>query len=86
MIPNPTCEVIPEKLEIQFAYIVPKGNPFKKYSKLDFDLSEDVIKIESSGVEILDREGNKVKFGINETDFEIELTGFDQERDLIVKI
>lgn len=70
----------------KFAYAVPDGNPFKKWSPFDFSLNDDVqIDFSGSGIKqikvLKDRE-NTVSFNVTNEDFKISFSGFDINRDL----
>lgn len=84
---NPLAEEIPESIQLKLGYDVQKGNPIKSYQELDFDVSKMPIVIESSGVYFTKKEKNELEFAIEDnTNFEISLTGFDEKRDLFLKL
>jgi hypothetical protein len=84
---NPEAEELPESISLKLGYDVPRGNPVKSYQELDFDVAKSPIKIESTGVYFTKREKNELEFEIeNKTHFEIKLTGFDEKRDLFLKL
>lgn len=84
---NPEADEAPESLKLKFGYDVPRGNPVASYQELDFDIAKPPIKIESKGVYFTTREKNVLEFNIeNPDDFEIKLTGFDEKRDLFLKM
>jgi hypothetical protein len=84
---NPGAEELPESISLKLGYDVPRGNPVKSYQELDFDVAKSPIKIESTGVYFTKREKNELEFEIeNKTHFEIKLTGFDEKRDLFLKL
>lgn len=66
--------------------MVPKGNPLKKYSKWDFDLNDGSHNIEHEGISIDNIIENKIEFQVNGEIFKLQITGFDSERDLFVKV
>ncbi|MDI6720648.1 MAG: hypothetical protein QMD46_13675 [Methanomicrobiales archaeon] len=76
----------PDKIMVKFAYDVRKKNPFKKYHPFDFDLSKSPIHVKSKGVVIETQSLNNLIFRIVEDDFEVNVEGFDEHRDLIVRI
>lgn len=87
LIKNPEAEEAPESLRLKFGYDVPRGNPVKSYQELDFDVSKAPIKIESTGVNFTKKEKNMLEFDIEDSShFEIKLTGFDEKRDLFLKM
>jgi hypothetical protein len=75
----------PESLEIHTAYDTHKGNPFKKYHIADFQLEKGGITVESVGVNIKEYDSNRLSVDVLMDDFEITVTGFDKNRDIIVK-
>lgn len=84
---NPKAEELPDSIRLKLGYDVPRGNPIKSYQDLDFDVAKAPIVIESSGVYFTRRERNELEFEIeNKSDFEIRLTGFDEKRDLFIKL
>jgi hypothetical protein len=87
IIKNPKAEEIPENLRLKLGYDVPRGNPIKSYQELDFDVSKTPIVIKSSGVYFTKKEKNELEFDIEDkSHFEITLTGFDEKRDLFLKL
>ncbi len=72
-------------IDIKMAYSVLKGKPFDKYSPYDFRLNEEEINIGKSGIEILVCKNNYVQFKIIDSIFFIQITGFDTNRDLVIK-
>jgi hypothetical protein len=84
---NPEATDIPENLKVRLGYDVPRGNPISSYQELDFDVSRSPVKVESKGVYFTKREKNILEFEIEtDSNFEIILTGFDEKRDLFVKL
>ncbi len=83
--PNPTLQKDLSSVEIRFAYAVRKGNPMKKYRVPDFDLGKDPISVGGSGFEILHAAENILNVSITDQKFDIRVTGFDEQRDLIIK-
>jgi hypothetical protein len=85
VIGTPEQECPPEEIVISVAYDVRRGNPFAKYRAFDFDLSETGFTRVASGCEILASEGNRLVIRPSEPGFTLAVTGFDAERDLIVR-
>ncbi len=83
--PNPDCKKKASSLTIYAAYEIRRGNPFKKYNPLDFELSKGPISIKSEGVRIVSVETNGLRCEILRDDYRIEISGFDPTRDLRVK-
>ncbi|MBS1597067.1 MAG: hypothetical protein JST75_02495 [Bacteroidetes bacterium] len=84
---NPLAEDLPESIKLRLGYDVPRGNPIKNYQELDFDVSKSPIMIESSGIYFTKKDKNELEFDIEDKSyFEIKLTGFDDKRDLFLKL
>jgi len=82
---NPRASTVPKTIRLRLAYMISGGNPLTRYNSLDFDLGNQPIKIESSDITILNQKGNFLEFEINSSEFKVNITGFDSERDLFVK-
>lgn len=76
----------PLKVRAEAAYEIRRGNPFRKYDVLDFDLAGDEIEIDTSGARVITAEGNRLVVAIEENDFTITVKGFDPQRDLRVRV
>lgn len=87
IVKNPVAEELPESIRLKLGYDVPRGNPIKSYQELDFDVAKAPISIVSSGVYFIKKEKNELEFEIEDkSHFEITLTGFDEKRDLFLKL
>lgn len=87
IVKNPNADELPEAISLKLGYDVPRGNPIKSYQELDFDVAKLPIVILSSGVYFTKKEHNVLEFDIeNKLHFEIKLTGFDEKRDLFLKL
>jgi hypothetical protein len=77
----------PDKLKINVAYDTRRGNPLKKYNKVDFEIDEEPIcfKPDAEGVEVLEVNRNAVVIKILDNDFKFYVTGFDKRRQLYIK-
>jgi hypothetical protein len=73
------------RIRVDVAYETSKGNPFKAYKRHDFDLGQDVIVLEASGCEITKRDGNQILIAVQDPVFSLHVSGFDTNRDLLVK-
>jgi hypothetical protein len=72
---------------IRIAYATRRGNPFAQYEKFDFDVSnESLININGNGCNIIEKNLNVIKVEITSSNFELEVTGFDSNRDLLVDV
>ena len=74
---------LPIDASVTVAYDLLDGNPFKKYNPIDFDLND--LQTSVKGVTITQKKNNQLRFEITDLDFRIEVTGFDDRRDLLVK-
>lgn len=79
----------PKELRVAIAYDVISGSPWKQYEPADFDLT----KPQQSGIRIAEGgsaeceviEPNRLQIAIDGPEFELRVTGFDPNRDLIVR-
>lgn len=84
---NPAVNGFTGSIKVATAYMVVKGSPLKRYSKYDFDIARNPITVTSSGVSNLEYKENRMSFNVNpDSDFLIEVNGFDVERDLYIKV
>jgi hypothetical protein len=77
---------LPARLHIWVAYDVMRGDPLAKYSPLDFQLDKAPIRVDLVGVTIRRRENNVLVADVQKEDFRITVLGFDERRDLYVKV
>lgn len=70
------------KIELEIAYDTTRGNPLKKYQKFDFQLNKVPIKTVPLNCRFEFPEGNVVRLEPYKEDFELVITGFDENRDL----
>ena len=82
---NTNTETLPKNIILQMAYEVRSGNPFKKYTPLDFDVAAPPIRIALEGARILLSKQNMIHLEVQEMNFRISVTGFDMHRDLRIK-
>ncbi|MBW4436541.1 MAG: hypothetical protein KME04_05370 [Pleurocapsa minor GSE-CHR-MK-17-07R] len=81
------AEEMPEFVRLQVAYDVRLGNPLAKYSALDFDLSDpETFDIRCAGAEIKSRDKNILEILVRQPDFRVQVTGFDERRDVITNL
>lgn len=70
-------------LEIAYENVALGGNAFSNYHPFDFDLSDPLAhKIISNGVSLKSRSENEIAFSINETDWFLEVQGFDPNKQI----
>lgn len=76
---------LPRYVTIWAAYEVRSGNPFKKYTPLDFDVSQNPIQISLEGGRMLLCKENTIQVEATGSAFKLTVIGFDPHRDLRVK-
>ena len=76
---------IPRFITVWMAYEVRSGSPFKKYTPLDFDVSQKPIQIKLHGGKLLVCRENTIMMEVLRADFTLAVVGFDPHRDLRVK-
>lgn len=81
---NPYLEEVPQTITIELAYDIPDGKPFKKYSPLDFNIKQ--MEILQTNVDVDTLEKNRIEFSPTSKEFELKVTGFDVNRDLIINV
>lgn len=75
----------PRRLEILVAYDVLRGDPFQRYSPLDFRMDK-AIAVHARGTRIVMRQENRLVIEIETPEFEVLAMRFDENRDLRVKV
>lgn len=77
----------PDRLDIRVAYSIRSGNPLKKYHQADFELDKKPITVgDLKGIAVTAVSGNEMKANVTDQDFLLSVTGFDENRDLFVKV
>jgi len=82
-------ERYPQTIKIEVAYDVAAGNPFKKYSPYDFKLGKGgglQIAITKETSELVHAAGNILHVVVKKPPFRLNVTGFDDSRDVKVKL
>lgn len=82
-------ENYPQTVKIEVAYDVETGNPFKKYSPYDFKLGQGgnlKIALTKETGKIISRAENVLLVEVNRLPFGMHVTGFDDNRDVKVKL
>lgn len=76
----------PGLIEVRVAYDRRNGSPLRKYAAEDFHLAHRPIHIDAAGAsaEVLD--GNQMLLHINDSAFDVAVTGFDVNRDLYIDV
>ncbi|MDG6999569.1 MAG: hypothetical protein JRN15_10685 [Nitrososphaerota archaeon] len=76
----------PYTATITMAYDARHGDPMKRYDKLDFDVGGKDFQSDITDGEVLFMSLNKVIVRANGPNFEFKLKGFDERRDLVVRV
>ncbi len=78
----------PAELQVTVAYEVRRGNPFSKYDPADFQLHAAPVTVspDHRGLLQLDASANSLRVRVTDPDFRLTVTGFDVNRDLIVRV
>lgn len=82
-------ENFPQTIRIEMAYDVSSGNPFKKYTPLDFKLGSRngiEIKLTKETGKLVRVQENILRIEVDKLPFKLKVTGFDDNRDLKVKL
>ena len=87
-------DISPDMLPLQMtavaAYAVSSGNAFKKYSPLDFKMGRNgdvsVSSSDTNAIKIITSAENRVEFEVIKCPVRVNFTGFDENRDLKVKV
>lgn len=79
---------LPLEVRIKVAYDVSRGDAFSKWSPYDFDVKnrKEISCALSGGVRLLSAEGQEWELEIVSSPFEFAVSGFDENRDLKVRI
>jgi hypothetical protein len=74
-------------LKVAVAYDVPRGDPLRSWSALDFSIeNKSKLSIEGSGVTARRTQGNVVHLEVESEQFRFTLKGFDPHRDLFIRV
>jgi len=76
---------VPRYITVWLAYEVRTGNPFKKYTPLDFDVSLPPLSVRVTGAQLLLSKHNVIQIEVQQGNFKLTVAGFDTKRDLRVK-
>lgn len=82
---NPAVDQLPEAVRIDVAYEVRRGDPFRRYDPLDFRLNEPPITYQIAHAVVSGVADNRIVVLPQTSHFVVEVTGFDQHRDLRVR-
>jgi hypothetical protein len=80
-------QTLPCEIVVEVAYDTSRGNPFKKYSTLDFHTGKQggVQMASTPSVSMTSNKGNIWHFSITELPFQLTVKGFDPNRDLRIR-
>ena len=76
----------PIKLHVCCAYDVLTGNPFTRYSEYDFSLFSNDLQMEKLNADCWPTDHNEFDLEARKPEFRVDITGFDQHRDIIVLV
>lgn len=82
---RPDATSLPKEIDIEVAYDVRQGNPFNRYSLLDFELNKPPIRIGAKGLKASISKPNMIHIILEERGFQLLVTGFDPNRDLKIR-
>lgn len=79
---------LPMRVEVRVAYDVRRGSALGRYNISDFRLDQAPIKIKkpSKGWKLIKVKENMILMDVLKDDFELIVTGFDENRDLYIKV
>lgn len=85
--PGSESWTFPRVIRVKMAYDMIGANPFKKHSKFDFDLQKDkTILFKASNAICEPINTNTLKVVATGPKFEVDVSGFDSNRDLLVDV
>jgi len=76
----------PKQAAVWVAYEVRRGNPFRQYQPLDFDLSKAPIEVKTRHVKVTACRDNGILLSPQRPDFQLTVRGFDPHRDIRVRV
>jgi hypothetical protein len=82
---RPQATKLPRYITVWVAYDVRSGNPFKKYTPLDFDVAKSPITIQVQGAKVLLNKDNTIQIEVQKGNFKLAVIGFDMHRDLRIR-
>ncbi|MCP9448064.1 MAG: hypothetical protein NNA22_10920 [Nitrospira sp.] len=78
---------LPLECSVEAAYDLLSGNPFRRYDPLDFDFQrKGDVTITAEKVTVKSASRNRIDFTIDAPDFRLDVTGFDPNRDVVVRV
>ncbi|MCS3729348.1 hypothetical protein [Bradyrhizobium betae] len=82
--PGASAWTYPKTVDVRVAYDIVRGDGFKAHSRLDFDLNEGELEIELKNADVTPVRSNKLRLLVASPDFGLTVSGFDENRDLLV--
>ena len=79
-------EDLPPYIEVEAAYEVRRGNAFSKYRQDDFNFSKTGFIIDLRDAVLLAKSTNSMVLKLDNRDFQISVKGFDDRRDVRVRV
>jgi hypothetical protein len=80
--PGLTEDKLPLELRVRTAYDVFRGNPFKRFDPLDFNIAE--LSTSTRGLTMTHVSANVLDLQVTDVDFELQVDGYDPRRDVVV--
>jgi hypothetical protein len=75
----------PLQIRVKAAYDLARGNPFSKHSPYDFDFTKNELAIGAANATCRPVAANELLIEAPDESFSVEVTGFDVNRDLLVR-
>jgi hypothetical protein len=77
---------LPYEIDVRVAYAVQRGDAFRRFKRYDFDVGTSPIAMKADGVNWSVAGPNLLSIEVLKRNFDFEVTGFDGERDLEVRV
>lgn len=78
--------VVARPMFAELGYRARTGNPFRKHSAFDFDLTNGDIGVDADGTAVRAVSANRIEFTPASARFQITMKGFDVRRDLVIRV
>jgi len=76
---------VPAVLTVRCAYDCDERDPFKMYEPFDFNFERSDLEVALSGCAVAEKSPNRLRVAIESPDFELNVSGFDEKRDLVIR-
>jgi hypothetical protein len=80
-----SADDLPLTIRLEAAYDLLGGDPFARHSDVDFDFRSGDLKLESEGATVRAEKANRLELSCASTEFALSVSGFDSNRDLVVR-